>query len=553
MKRLIVVSCALVAALLIQLTIVNGLPLPGGGAPDLVLLCVVAIGLVGGTRTGIIVGFCAGLALDLAPPANELIGQYALVFCLVGYLCGRLAFTLRRSAVLALAAGAGIAVAAELLAAGLVLVLDTPQVTLATVAQLLPSSVLYDLLLTPLVLLVAVKIAIALGVSFNPLDDSPALERGGSARPLGLAGLASLRRTPNTGPGGDGLGVGSGGWLTGDSVTGLAAVGAVGWLSGPATTRRQRREQARLTAALTGAAPRKGAFWVGNRPAQLGQSSAAAVTVAPSGLSRLRPDAGVAGSATRAGLPAPVLPARPVRVSFRSSQRKRWSGGQIGASAGSSPAGNSGRPIGDSAGLAKITFGNDDRGLLSGGPVGARTIPRIAFGSGASEGSGGVGLGGTGLGHRGGGGVRGAGRGGGAGGGVGRTPRIAFGTGGLGRAGRGRGRGARRIAFGTGGLGGAGRARGRGAPKITFNSGLPRAPRLSPGRPALPKFRASSGRSASGAWLAGSRLRSSGLGGPTSYRMRRSRWTKTAKMRRKRQSIRWLAWLRWPGRSQWGR
>ena len=38
---------------------------------------------------GMLGGFCAGLALDVAPPATHLVGQYALVFCLVGYACGR--------------------------------------------------------------------------------------------------------------------------------------------------------------------------------------------------------------------------------------------------------------------------------------------------------------------------------------------------------------------------------------------------------------------------------------------------------------------------------
>jgi len=74
MKRLIVVVAALAAALLVQLTIVNRLPLPGGGVPDLVLLCVVGIGLVAGPQPGLIAGFCAGLALDLAPPQAELVG-----------------------------------------------------------------------------------------------------------------------------------------------------------------------------------------------------------------------------------------------------------------------------------------------------------------------------------------------------------------------------------------------------------------------------------------------------------------------------------------------
>ncbi len=303
MKRLIVVVAALAAALLVQLTIIDGLPLPGGGAPDLVLLCVVAIGLVGGQESGLIAGFCAGLAIDLAPPATELIGQYALVFCLVGYLSGRFAFTLRRSAVLALAAAAGAAVLGEVLVGGLVVVLDTPEVTLAAVAALLPSAVVYDVVLSPVVMFVAVRIAIALGVSFNPLDDSPALETGGSARPMGLARLARLRQARHPVVG-DGLGA-SGSWLTGDSAGGVPAVGAVGWLSGPATTRRARREQARLTAALTGAEPRKGAVWVGGRPAGLRPATGGPAAAGPSGLDKLKPDSGVAGWATREALVGP--------------------------------------------------------------------------------------------------------------------------------------------------------------------------------------------------------------------------------------------------------
>ena len=39
--------------------------------------------------TGMLAGFCGGLALDIAPPAAHLAGEYALVFCLVGYACGR--------------------------------------------------------------------------------------------------------------------------------------------------------------------------------------------------------------------------------------------------------------------------------------------------------------------------------------------------------------------------------------------------------------------------------------------------------------------------------
>ena len=501
MKRLIVIVAALAVALLLQLTFVNGLPLPGGGAPDLVLLCVIAIGLTGGTEAGIVAGFFAGLALDLAPPANELIGQYALVFCLIGYGCGRLRFTLLRSAVLAFGTAAIAAVAGELLSACLVLVLDTPQVTLATVVQVLPSTVLYDLLLGPLLLFAAVRLAIGLGVSFNPLDDSPALEPGGSAAQVGLAGLG-LRRAPNAGLGvatSDGVATGSGSWLTGDSVAAAAAVGSVGWLRGPARSRRQRREQSRLTAALTGAAPRPGAVWVGNRPPGLQHVTQS--VAAPSGLHRLRPDSGVGGSATREGLPAPALPSREPRIDFAGDSS---SGSGAGAVPRKTP---------------KIAFGTGS--LPGSGRTRGRRSARINFSRGGQARTG-----------------------------------TAGGAGGSSKASGGMpGR-----AFGTGSVPGSSRVispRGR-SPRIAFNSGLPRVPRTSTGRSARPRFGSRSGRSASGSWLAGSRFRSGGIGqggrglaspakgaslGGTSsgYGLRRSHWPRTAKMRRRR---RWLWWLR---------
>src|SRR6266699_7236764 len=134
MKRKVVAVLALAVVLLSQLTIVNGLALPGGGTPDLVLLCVVALGMTRGPTAGLIAGFCAGLALDLAPPASQLVGLYALVLCLAGYGSGRLRFTLRHSAAAAIAAAAAMAALGAALAAVITLTLDMPEVTWATVA-----------------------------------------------------------------------------------------------------------------------------------------------------------------------------------------------------------------------------------------------------------------------------------------------------------------------------------------------------------------------------------------------------------------------------------
>jgi len=474
MRRVAVAVAALAAALLIQLTIVNGLVLPGGGTPDLVLLCVIALALVGGRRGGLIAGFGAGLAIDLAPPASQLLGQYALVFCLVGYCCGRLRFTLRRSAALALAVAAMAAAVGEALAAGITLALDSPDVTWATVVQLLPSSVLYDVVLSPLVLFVVVRVALALGAGVGEPAGSPALELGGSAGPAGAAGEGAARRVGLAGAGRVGLAVCGSLRPAGD----VAAAGAVGWLSGPAKSRQARRAQDRRIALLTGAAQRKGDVWVGSRPA--GVRPADPVPAGrKTGPVRLNPGAGVAGSAAAVSRPAArVVPQRPVRLGLADQQRRSRrarSGGLIRSGADRSGAG---RPDRDGHGV-------DRHGLFGSG------VRRISFGSGNPVGAGRLSPGRLSpvrLGP----GWLGPGR---------LSPgRLGPGRLGPGRLGPGRlspGRpGVPRISFAGGSeLVGAGRvSRSRpGIPSIAFGGGsLRRAGRMSPGRPAAPRFRSES-------------------------------------------------------------
>jgi rod shape-determining protein MreD len=58
--------------------------------PDLVLLVVVGVALVHGSELGLVLGFGAGLLLDLAPPADHVAGRWALALLVVGYVAGRL-------------------------------------------------------------------------------------------------------------------------------------------------------------------------------------------------------------------------------------------------------------------------------------------------------------------------------------------------------------------------------------------------------------------------------------------------------------------------------
>jgi rod shape-determining protein MreD len=136
----------------VQVIGVNRLPVPGA-SPSLVLLAVVMLAAVHGPLPGAVTGFAAGLVLDLAPPADHVIGRSALALCLAGYVCGLLS---RESPLWRLAAMAAGALTGTLvgLVAGLVL-RDT---TFALVVHVLPASLGYDVLAGPLLGLGAIQL-----------------------------------------------------------------------------------------------------------------------------------------------------------------------------------------------------------------------------------------------------------------------------------------------------------------------------------------------------------------------------------------------------------
>jgi len=144
---------------IIQLTIVDRIAFPGGAGPNLVLLAVAALALAGGPLTGVLTGFWAGLALDVAPPGSHFVGQDALVFCLIGYVCGLLAEDSSgdaaeqgHTALFEIVVMAAAAVCGEVLAALLGVMLSDPRVTWPAIRNVLPAAVAYDVLLCPFVL-----------------------------------------------------------------------------------------------------------------------------------------------------------------------------------------------------------------------------------------------------------------------------------------------------------------------------------------------------------------------------------------------------------------
>ncbi len=194
MRRAAFSAGLLLLAILIQVTVLDNLSLPGGAGPDLVLVVVVALALTGGPVEGMLGGFCAGLALDVAPPATHLVGQYALVFCLVGYAAGWVGSHLDESVWVPIGVVAVGSAVGELLFALTGMIFGNLDITWAAIGHVLPASVVYDVLLSPFVLYAVVR-ARALAVpalAVQGLASFPGGSASGGApgQPRGVPGLA---------------------------------------------------------------------------------------------------------------------------------------------------------------------------------------------------------------------------------------------------------------------------------------------------------------------------------------------------------------------------
>ncbi|MDQ4085104.1 MAG: rod shape-determining protein MreD [Actinomycetota bacterium] len=148
--RALVVTAVVVLAVTVQLGALHAIAV-AGVVPNLVLVVVVAFALARGPQYGALVGFAAGLALDLAPPADHTAGRWALAFVVVGYLAGLARRDARASALAAvLVVAAGSFIGTSLFALSGLLLRD-PGVTIDGVLHVLPIALVYDVVLTPLV------------------------------------------------------------------------------------------------------------------------------------------------------------------------------------------------------------------------------------------------------------------------------------------------------------------------------------------------------------------------------------------------------------------
>ena len=123
-----------------------------GVVPNLALLVVVAAALVRGPEFAAVLGFLAGLAIDLAPPADHVLGRWALALVVVGYLAGRVRHDARTSAVAAVVTVAASSFVGTSVFALSGMVLSDPAVPATEALAVIPVAVGYDVLLTPFVL-----------------------------------------------------------------------------------------------------------------------------------------------------------------------------------------------------------------------------------------------------------------------------------------------------------------------------------------------------------------------------------------------------------------
>lgn len=149
--RALVLTAVITLAVVLQVALFPYVSF-GGVVPNLALLVVVAAALVRGPEFAAVIGFLAGLAIDLAPPADHVAGRWALALVVVGYLAGRVRQDARTSALAAVVTVAASSFVGTSVFALSGMVLGDPAVPVSEALAVIPTAVLYDVLLTPFVL-----------------------------------------------------------------------------------------------------------------------------------------------------------------------------------------------------------------------------------------------------------------------------------------------------------------------------------------------------------------------------------------------------------------
>lgn len=148
--RALIAGLAIAVALVLQVSLFPHFAWHGI-VPNLCLLVVVGAALTINAPSAMVLGFAAGVALDLVPPADHVAGRWALALTVVAFLAARVRQDVRptATAVVGTVAAASFVGTSIFALTGLLLGEGT---TVPDLLQVIGVAVVWDVLLTPLVL-----------------------------------------------------------------------------------------------------------------------------------------------------------------------------------------------------------------------------------------------------------------------------------------------------------------------------------------------------------------------------------------------------------------
>ena len=149
--RAVVAALAIAVALVLQVSLFPHFAWHGI-VPNLCLLVVVAAALTINAPSAMLLGFAAGVALDLVPPADHVAGRWALALTVVAFLAARVRQDQKPTALAVVGTVAAASFVATSLFALTGVLLQDPDMSVAGLLEVVLVAVVWDVLLTPFVL-----------------------------------------------------------------------------------------------------------------------------------------------------------------------------------------------------------------------------------------------------------------------------------------------------------------------------------------------------------------------------------------------------------------
>jgi rod shape-determining protein MreD len=149
--RWLAALAAVVVALVVQVSLFPHLAWHGI-VPNLCLLVVVGAALTVEAPFALVLGFAAGLTLDLAPPADHIAGRWALALTIAAFLAARVRQDVKPTALAVVGTVAAASFVATSLFALTGVLLSDPTMSIAGLLEVVLVAVVWDVLLTPFVL-----------------------------------------------------------------------------------------------------------------------------------------------------------------------------------------------------------------------------------------------------------------------------------------------------------------------------------------------------------------------------------------------------------------